>query len=329
MGETGLPWPWPPPLSGGFRLRRPLVSSRTKTSVTSLVLCLFLWVLLVFIVPNLSSYFAESFVGIQSRDNLDRVLDDFDKIHARTIAAVEKNLPRPDWQMSWYSNSAEDGYRGAVRPFGLVFRMVPAADGGRRAHAPGQRRQEVGAAEGVSRQPGATGAGGRPHGHDLSGRNLPDHRLRFVRNGPATYQARMDDVRRYRETFVRYLQGKNIFASSAYITPTPPSAFRTADQLVEARSGGRFKNVKEYDDWAGKQADFRARFQILNTVKLPNDSPAGFPYLMVDDMPRFAGRPVTVLGALEDSILRLGLILFESLALFALAYVGFIRYDVR
>jgi hypothetical protein len=139
----------------------------------------------------------------------------------------------------------------------------------------------------------------------------------------------MDEVRRYRETFVRYLQGKNIFASTAYITPTPPSAFQKADALVTARTGGKFKSVKEYDDWASNQKDFRARWAVLGTVKLPNDRPDGFPYLTVDDMPRFTGRAVTVFGALEGSILLLGLILFESLILFALAYIAFIKYDVR
>jgi len=306
-----------------------LVSSRTKTSVTSLVLCLFLWVLLVFIVPNLSSYFAESFVGIQSRDNLDRVLNDFDKATLERIAAVEKSLPRPDWQMSWYSNSAEDGYRelyGLSASYFEWFRLrTEAAEPMRLDNADKKWGPQRAYLDSLDRQARAA---------DLLAMTSPAGIFRIVASAlcgtdRATYQARMDDVRRYRETFVRYLQGKNIFASYAYITPTPPSAFRAADQLIEARSGGKFKNMREYDDWAGKQADFRARFQILNTVKLPNDSPDGFPTLNADDMPRFSGRAVSVFGALEGSILRLGLILFESLALFALACVAFIRYDVR
>ncbi|MCX6563325.1 MAG: ABC transporter permease subunit [Candidatus Aminicenantes bacterium] len=306
-----------------------LVSSRTKSSVTSLVLCLFLWVLLVFIVPNLSSYFAESFVGIQSRDNLDRVLNDFDRSTLERIAVVEKNLPRPDWQMSWYMSSAEDGYRELYGLSASYFewerQRASAVEPMRIDNADKKWGPQRAYLDSLDRQARAA---------DFMAMISPAGIFRIIASAScgtdrATHQKRMDEVRRYRETFVRYLQGKNIFASTAYITPTPPSAFRTADALVTARTGGKFKSVKEYDDWASNQKDFRARWAVLGTVKLPNDRPDGFPYLTVDDMPRFTGRAVTVFGALEGSILRLGLILFESLILFALAYIAFIKYDVR
>jgi len=45
-----------------FRFIGLFVSARSRTSVTSLVLCLFLWVFFVFLVPNVSVNFAESFV---------------------------------------------------------------------------------------------------------------------------------------------------------------------------------------------------------------------------------------------------------------------------
>ncbi len=39
-------------------------------------------------------------------------------------------------------------------------------------------------------------------------------------------EKRLDDVRRYRETFVAWLKGKNIFEKFEYFTPTPPSQFQ-------------------------------------------------------------------------------------------------------
>ena len=59
-----------------------LVSSRTRDSITSLVICLFLWVILVFLVPNLASTFADSFVPIQSRDNLTAVMRGYGQVPA-------------------------------------------------------------------------------------------------------------------------------------------------------------------------------------------------------------------------------------------------------
>ena len=70
------------------------MSSRTRTSVTSLVVCLFLWVVLVFLVPNLASTFAESFVPVPSRDNLEAVLTDMDKASPRGSKSRRESSPR-------------------------------------------------------------------------------------------------------------------------------------------------------------------------------------------------------------------------------------------
>lgn len=83
-----------------------LVSTRCKTSVTSLIICLFLWVFFVFVIPNLSVYFANSFVRVQSRDNLTRVVEEMDKELRRKIDDHFKTLPKPDWEMYWYNSGA-------------------------------------------------------------------------------------------------------------------------------------------------------------------------------------------------------------------------------
>jgi hypothetical protein len=99
--------------------------------------------------------------------------------------------------------------------------------------------------------------------------------------------------------------------------------------LVAARTGGKFKSLTEYDTWAGGQTDFRARFQILRTVDVPGEKPDDYPFLVFTDLPRFPDRPTSVIGGIENSIVRLGLLLFESLLLFTLSTVAFLRYDVR
>src|SRR5512136_1354846 len=86
-----------------------LVSARSRSSVTSLVVCLFLWVLLVFVVPVLASNFAESFVGTASRDNLDRVLRDIDKQRDEAISAAFKAQGIPEGWSCWWCYSDDDG----------------------------------------------------------------------------------------------------------------------------------------------------------------------------------------------------------------------------
>jgi len=142
-------------------------------------------------------------------------------------------------------------------------------------------------------------------------------------------EKRLDDVRRYRETFLNWFKGKNMFEKFEYITPAPPAAFMTADQIIAARTGGKFKTLADYDAWAAKESDFRKTWQVLSLVDIPGDGPDDFPVLKLDDMPRFPARAASLAAGLAGLAFRLGLLLFECVFLFALAYVAFIRYDVR
>jgi hypothetical protein len=139
----------------------------------------------------------------------------------------------------------------------------------------------------------------------------------------------MDRARQYRETFVRWLGGKDIFSSFRWITPADPATFKTEDELIEERTGGEFKTAKEYDAWASQQKDFRLRWEKLSTVDIKGDSPEDFPFLDVSDMPRFESRTGALFSGLEASVLWVGLMLIEAVFLFALGYIAFIRYDVR
>ncbi len=306
-----------------------LVSSRTRDSITSLVICLFLWVILVFLVPNLASTFADSFVPIQSRDNLTAVMRDMDKSLQERLDVERKKLPAPDWWMSWYMNGGDDGAQEQYGCSASYFEHT---------------RQRMTISE-----PMRIDNAGRKWGPQKAYLDSLVYQARAADNlallSPAgifrmvatavcgtDHQAqrkRLDDVRRYREDFIAYFKSKKIFEKFEYITPVPPASFRSADQLVEARTGGKFKSLAEYDAWGATQTDVRARFQILRTVNVRGEQPDDFPFLKVTDMPRFPERPVSVAGLLEGSVLRLGLLLFECLLLFALAYVAFIRYDVR
>jgi len=306
-----------------------LISARTKSSVTSLVVCLFLWVFLVFIVPNMSSYLAESFVGAPSRDALTLALRDLNKTAGKRIEDASKNLPGTDWEMSWYMNSGEDGYAemyGCSASFFERERQRKAiAEPMRLDNADAKWGPQKAYLDGLARQAMAA---------DRLACLSPAGIFRIAASAVCgtdrrAYEKKMDDVRRYRETFIRYLQGKSLFSSFAYFTPVPPSEFKPADHLVSARTGGRFKTLAEYDAWAEKQSDFRARWQVLWTVAVPGEKPEDHPFLVVSDLPRFSHRSASLTGGFEGTALFNGFLLFESVFLFALGYVSFLRYDVR
>ncbi len=305
------------------------ISARSKTSVTSLVLCLFLWVFFVFIVPNLSAYFAESFVRVQSRDNLNRVLEDLDKEFGRAKSDRYKAQSIPETYNLWRSSSGVDGYEETY--------------GNSRTEFEAQRRRSA-----IS-EPLRIEYADKKWAHQEAYLESLAHQARVAEGlsaiSPAgvfriiaaaicvtdirSHENEMDRIRQYREAFIRYLQNKNIFASFRYITPASPETFLTEDQLIEKRTGGEFKTVRAFEAWAAQQKDVRALVLKLTKNKIPGDEPSDFPYLDVSDRPGFQERPKSIFSGLENSILNIALLVIESILLFYIGYVAFIRYDVR
>jgi hypothetical protein len=151
----------------------------------------------------------------------------------------------------------------------------------------------------------------------------------LCRTDLAAHERRMERTRRYREAFIRWLRGKEIFSSFRWITPADPATFKSEDELVALRTGGEFKTAADFEAWASRQADFRARWAKLNQVKLKGDSPDDFPYLDLSDMPRFEPGTGARPSDLGPAAWWIGLLMVEAVFLFYAGYVAFIRYDVR
>jgi ABC-type transport system involved in multi-copper enzyme maturation permease subunit len=306
-----------------------LVSARSKSSVTSLVVCLFLWVLLVFVVPVVAANFAGSFVGVQSRDNLERVLADMDRQREEATSAAFKAQGLPEGWSCWWCSSREDGfietYGNPRDEFEKFRRRAAISEPIRIDYADKKWAAAKAYVDSLARQARAA---------DRLSFLSPAGLFRAVaaavcRTDLASYERHMDRTRQYRETFIHWLRGKDIFASFRWITPADPATFRTEDELIERRTGGEFKNARDFDDWGSRQKDARARWLKLSKVKVPGESPDDYPYLDISDMPPFEVRAGSLLSGLESSVLWVGGMLIEAVVLFALGYVAFIRYDVR
>jgi ABC-type transport system involved in multi-copper enzyme maturation permease subunit len=305
------------------------ISARSKTSVTSLVLCLFIWVFFIFIIPNLSAYFAESFVRVQSRDNLNRVLDDFEREFGKVLGDRYKTQGITEYYSAWYRSSGDDGYietyGNSRTDFEAQRRRCMISEPLRIDYADKKWPSQEAYLESLSHQ--ARVAQG------LSSIS-PAGIFRIIASAVCStdrrsHEKEMDRIRQYREGFIRYMQSKNIFASFRYITPAPPETFLTEDQLIEKRTGGEFKTVKALDAWAAQQKDARAPWLKLSKNKIPGDEPSDYPYLEVTDMPGFREPPKSLFLGLESSILNIALLLIEGILLFYTGFVAFLRYDVR
>ncbi len=306
-----------------------LVSARSKSSVTSLVVCLFLWVLFVFVLPAVTANFAESFVGAASRDNLDRVLKDMDEQRDEAISAAYKAQGIPEGWSCWWCSNDNDGqmetYGNNRREFENFRRRAAISEPIRLDYADLKWAPQQAYLDSLARQARAA---------ETLSLLSPAGIFRAVasavcRTDLAATERRMGRVRQYREGFVAWLKGKDIFKSYRWITPADPSSFKTEDELVRGRTGGEFKTEAEIDAWAAKQTDARARWEKLGSVHLPGDGPEDFPFLDLSDMPRYQDQPGRLLAGLEPSVPPAGALLVAAVFLFALGYVAFIRFDVR
>jgi ABC-type transport system involved in multi-copper enzyme maturation permease subunit len=306
-----------------------LVSVRSKTSVTSLVVCLFLWVFFVFLVPNVAANFAESFVRVQSRDNLNQVLLDLDKERQEKMGQSYKAQGIPEnWSCWWCSNSSDGGteiYGSSATDFELYRRRAAISEPIRVAYADKRWAFQQAYVDSLARQARAaekmallSPAGiFRTVGSALCATDL------------AAHERKMDRSRQYREAFIRFLEAKDAFASFSWLTPTPPSEFRTEDELIELRTGGEFKTVQALEAWAATLKDRLDQWRKLGKVKVKNDGPQDFSFLDSSDMPRFEDRPLAVFSGLEAGAVDVGGLLVEAVLLFYVGFVAFIKFDVR
>ena len=306
-----------------------LISARSRSSVTSLVFCLFIWVFFIFIVPNVSAYMAESFVPVQSRDNLDRVVNDMDRNLTSQTQERQKAQNLPTGINCQWCNWGDDGlletYGNSRADFEIMLRKITISEPLRIEYADRKWAPQKSYLDSLIRQSRVA---------ERISMISPAGLFRVIAEavcstGVRARESDMVQARRYRETFIDFLRNKNVFASYRYITAAPPETFRTEDQLVEIRSGGEFKTVREYDEWAAKQKDRFAAWRKLNKVTAYGDRPDDFPFLNVSDMPRFQGRSKTFASGLADSVVQISVLLIECVFLFALGYVAFIRFDVR
>jgi ABC-type transport system involved in multi-copper enzyme maturation permease subunit len=306
-----------------------LVSARSKSSVTSLVVCLFLWVLFVFLVPTLSANFAESFARVESRDNLDRVLADLDRQRSEDISQGFKARGLPQGFSCWWCSNGDDGYMetygNSDSEFEVFRDKAVVSEPIRLEYADKRWASQKAYLDSLNRQ--ARLARGLSF-------VSPTGLFRAIASAVCatdseSHQDRMDRTRRYREIFINYFKAKDIFSSFSWVTPVAPDTFMTEDELIERRTGGEFTNARDFDAWASEQKDPMVRWRKLGAVALPGDSPEDFPFLDVSDMPRFEDPPKTLLAGLENSIPRAGALLVETVLLFYLGFVAFIRFDVR
>jgi ABC-type transport system involved in multi-copper enzyme maturation permease subunit len=295
-----------------FILLGMFISTKSQRSSTSIVVSLLCWIWFLFLMPNIASYIAQSFVKTEMYDNVQFAMRDLDSQfwneYSEKQKAVKKELGLVGLSY-WNSSSSEDGQEirtGCDRKTFEYHRIFNTWKEPTRIDYADKKW-----------------AVQKKYLDDLDYQEKVRERLSWLspagifeqiadiqcRTSQVMFLNYMEHVRAYRESLIRYFKDKKLFESFIYFTPMPESAFpETIDwqQIFGSfRETGKFPETP--DEW---------RFDY-------------YPPLNVDDVPVFEYKSASAVSAVNASLGRMAGLLALFIVLLGATAVSFIKYDVR
>jgi ABC-type transport system involved in multi-copper enzyme maturation permease subunit len=309
-----------------FMLMGMFISTRTRSSATSIVLCLFAWVVFVFIIPNLSVYAAQSLIQVESQDNLRTGLAELDKEFEGKVEAYQKKIGMDPMQNIGSSGEYDDGHLelGGQSPEYMEFqrRLCQYSEPLRIEYADRKWAVQKEFLDRLDLQ--------RRRAETLS-LVSPSELFRLIasslcRTDVKSHERFLETVGRYRETIISFLKDKNLFASYVYFTRQKPETFMPTAVFLSKLSGGKAKTLQEFIALVSAPGFDPSTF---GKVDIPGADPFKHPPLDISNVPRFQWEPLSLGGELRKIMIKLAAMILAGIVLFYLSFVSFTRYDVR
>ena len=304
------------------------ISTRTRSSITSIIVCLITWVTIVFIIPNLAVYAAQSFVTVRSQENLQSALSEFNREFGEKQQQYRERITTPDiWFMHFNHNGGADGYRElagtADKTYEFYRQLNVYCEPLRVDYSDKKWPIQKAYLEELDNQ--------RKLAEMLS-LFSPSEVFRLAasslcRTDVSAHYQFLDRTRIYRDELIQFFKEEKIFDSFQYFTRVPPEKFRNADEIMAIVTEGRFQNRDEYRAWAQGRSDIFSVFK----AQLPEPERRNEYYSPLDlsNVPKFQFKPNKIGEDLKNSILKISILIIASIILFYLAFISFTRYDVR
>jgi ABC-type transport system involved in multi-copper enzyme maturation permease subunit len=298
------------------------VSSRVQHSGTSIVLCLLLWVTFLFIIPNVSTYAARSFVKTGSVENLQYDIMELEKEFLNKVNDFSKLQKEPDWGMSNYYWSSQDGFLligNATKSYMERIRNINGySEPLRIDYADKKWIFRKNYLDKLEKQQKAA--------EYLSFLSPSEVFKESVAGLCATnylsHNDFLEQIRSYREILINYYKENNLFGSYLYFTQDNPDEFMTADEMINYRTAGDCKTLDEFN--TKRHGDWK-----YMTVEVPSSNVFNWKPVDISDLPEFIYKPASVMRDVRNSLIYLGILLALAILLFYLSFLSFLKYDVR
>jgi ABC-type transport system involved in multi-copper enzyme maturation permease subunit len=286
------------------------ISSKARTSSTSLIIGLFIWCFLLFLLPNTMSYLGKNLVKSENYSivnlNMGDLGSEFWKKYGEIQTQVEKETG-----MQGHSCNVCAGWN--FGPVMMCFTPIEHMRFERRMH---ELVAPVVLDYAVKKWHLQENYLNRLYAQQKMIKYLsclsPSEILKYVsaslcRSDMESHVDFMDQARNYREIFFNYYVKNKIFSSYSYFSPQKESEIPA--NWEEAN--------KQYDQW-------KAKAKPESTFDL-----SSLGYINTSELPRYVYHEKTVLSGLADQLWLLVYMILVCLVLIWITYRSFLRFDVR
>jgi ABC-type transport system involved in multi-copper enzyme maturation permease subunit len=290
---------------GGF------ISSRTQSSVSSIIINLFIWCFLLFLLPGAATWFGKIITPTEDYMHLQYKTQEVDNqwwnVQSKEVEEILKNenlnggMQMINWSGDWDGNNA------------MMFTPRPTMEYERRKKElanpmllgncdkkwaiQSDYLQRVYRQEKTIRYLSCISPAGI----------LKHISASLCRTGMDAEVNFMDQTRRFQDVFYGYFVQNKIFSSYAYISPQDESEFPADDE-------GAWAQYQKWDSETEREGTFDL---------------SSFGYRDTGSFPRFAYTQPTVGNDLYEQIYLIFGIVIVCIVLFWLSFMSFIKYDVR
>lgn len=283
-----------------FVLLGMFISTLSHSSSTSVIVSLLCWIWFLFLVPSISCYLSQTVAAPPLYDNVANALEDIDN---RLQKECNEKLAQLNVQAFYFNfREGSDGYMaiyGGNKSMILSHqRYVAWKEPARIAYADKKWAVQKKYQDDLLHQQRV-----QQYFSWLSPSELfRQATQQLCRTDAGSYLRYMETIRRYRETFLRYLEDRKAFDSLQYITGAPLSSFFD-DTRGDGGGGGDQRNKYWFPD----------NCPALDLADMPHYEPGNISF------------PVTVGAALG----RMAALLAVAVALLLGTIAVFMKYDVR
>ena len=274
-------------------------SSMTKRASDSLMLLLFMWVLFVLIIPNVSTYLADQMKPIESREKIDSQVQEMWREFNKEVRDFDIKISKTGTEYQVESDANE--------PWGWYHKFA--------TKVLIRQEQELNAFSEPHRIECADKAWQAERGYLESlnqQKNFADMLSRFSpislyeilisglsRSDVASFEGFFEQTREYRKQIINYLYSKNAFSAIRY------TATIKEEHLFDVSSMEEYGVLRE---------------------KYDREEPSP---LNIEDIPQFLYQPESVSATVKRILPDMALLCIIGILFFLCGFVAFLKYDVR